>query len=102
MPPDDDVILIAPDAVIAALVPKFLETRRLDVVLIVDLLARDAFAELQALGHRLKGQGHSYGCDGISEIGEALEDAAARQDRADIRGQAAALDSYLRRVSIAS
>ena len=100
--PPDEEILIAPDAAIAALVPKFLANRRRDVAVIIELLERDGFAELEDLGHRLKGQGRSYACEGISEIGGVLEDAAAAQDRAAIRRHATALQDYLSRVRVTS
>ena len=96
----DAAILIAPDAAIASLLPTFLAHRRRDVSLIVEMLERDAFVELYELGHRLKGQGRSYGCHGISDIGGALEEAATQQDRAAIRRHAAALNDYLGRVRV--
>jgi hypothetical protein len=95
-------ILIAPDPAIAALLPAFLANRRRDATLIIDMLEREAFGELEDLGHRLKGQGRSYGCHGITDIGCALEVAAAQQDRAAVRRHAIALDDYLNRVLVAS
>lgn len=98
---DDGAILITPDAAIAALLPKLLEHRRRDVDIIIAMLARDGFGELTDLGHRLVGQGRSYGCDGVSAIGHSLELAAARRDAAAIRRVAAALGDYLDRALVA-
>ena len=97
----DDPILVSPDAVIAKLLPKFLANRQRDVALIVEMLEREGYGELEVMGHNLKGAGRGYGCDGISEIGRALEEAAQKHDQPAIRSQAFALDDYLRRVRIA-
>ncbi len=94
-------ILVTPDAAIARLVPKFLAKRRLDVAIIIDMLRRKAYVELISLAHNLTGTGGSYGCDGISDIGRALTEAAQKQDHAAVRTQAGALEDYLRRVRIA-
>ena len=94
-------ILVTPDAAIARLVPKFLAKRKLDVALIIDMLRRKAYVELKSLAHNLTGTGGSYGCDGISDIGRALGEAAEKQDPAAVRNQACVLEDYLRRVRIA-
>jgi hypothetical protein len=95
-------ILVTPNAAIAHLVPKFLANRKLDVAIIIEMLSRKAYVELRSLAHNLTGTGGSYGCDGISDIGRALEDAAEKQDPVAVRDQAGVLKDYLRRVKIAS
>ena len=94
-------ILVTPDAAIARLVPKFLANRQLDVAIIIDMLRRKAYVELISLAHNLTGTGGSYGCDGISDIGRALTEAAEKRDHAAVRTQAGVLEDYLRRVRIA-
>jgi hypothetical protein len=94
-------ILVTPNAAIAHLVPQFLAHRELDVAIIVDMLQRKAYVELESLAHNLTGTGGSYGCDGISDIGRALSEAAEKQDPAAIRNQVGVLEDYLRRVRIA-
>lgn len=98
----DGAILITPDAAIASLLPGFLENRRLDVAIIIAMLDREGFGELTDLGHRLVGQGRSYGCDGISAIGRSLEHSARRRDHDAIRSHAAALADYVDRALIAN
>ena len=95
-------ILVTPDAAIAHLVPKFLARRKLDVAIIIEMLRRKAYVELRSLAHNLTGTGGSYGCDGISDIGRALADAAEKQDPVAVRDQVGVLKDYLRRVRIAS
>jgi hypothetical protein len=98
----DAAILVTPNAAIVHLVPRFLANRKLDVAIIIDMLRRKAYVELRALAHNLTGTGGSYGCDGISDIGRALADAAEKQDPVAVRDQAGVLKDYLRRVKIAS
>jgi hypothetical protein len=50
--------------------------------------------EDRILGHRLMGDGGSYGFDAISEIGAALEQAATNQDSEKIRRYAGELSDY--------
>jgi HPt (histidine-containing phosphotransfer) domain-containing protein len=38
------------------------------------------FQSVRRVGHDLKGEGCAYGFENLSELGEALEDAALRQD----------------------
>jgi hypothetical protein len=94
-------ILVTPDAAIASLLPQFLANRQLDVAIIIEMLRREAYGELKSLAHNLAGTGGSYGCDGISDIGRALGEAADKKDHAAVRNQALVLEDYLRRVRIA-
>ena len=86
-----------PDPVLARLLPRFVERRRRDVATILDMLEQNRFDRLLSIGHNLKGTGRTYGCDGITDIGRALEQAARDGDAAEVRRQAAALDDYVRR-----
>jgi hypothetical protein len=93
-------IAVESDPVLERLLPRFVANRRRDVGTIIQTLDQEDFASIQEMGHNLKGTGRSYGCDGISEIGRALEEAAKAGDVAEIRRQAAALEDYLRRVKV--
>jgi HPt (histidine-containing phosphotransfer) domain-containing protein len=99
--PGDEPIVVHADPVLKRLLPIFLARRRQDLTLIDQDLERDDFSALEHLGHNLKGTGRSYRFDGISEIGEALEQASQRHDAEEIRRQATELADYLRRVRIA-
>jgi HPt (histidine-containing phosphotransfer) domain-containing protein len=82
------------------LIPGFLENRRKDIEQIRLALEQADFSTVQTLGHRMKGDGGGYGFDGLSDIGSALELAAARRDRDSIRRQLAKLVEYLDRIHI--
>jgi HPt (histidine-containing phosphotransfer) domain-containing protein len=96
----DEPIVIRPDSVAGRLLPAFLDRRAKDLALIDAELTRNGFRAIERVGHNLKGIGRSYGFDGISDIGAAIERAGRRHDAAEIRKQAAALTQYLRRVRI--
>lgn len=93
-------IVIRADSIAARLMPAFLSRRVKDLARIEEELARNGFRVIERIGHNLKGVGCSYGFDGISEIGAAMESAGRLHDVGEIRRQAAALTDYLSRVRI--
>jgi len=82
------------------IVPGFLENRRRDVRTIETALQENNPAQIQIIGHRMKGDGGGYGFDAISRMGAALEQAAAREDRSAIRRHTAELIDFLDRVTV--
>ena len=74
-----------PDPVLAALLPAYLERRAADARLLAAALALHDYAQIAAIGHRLKGLGSTYGHDAISEAGRAFEAAAAARDGARVQ-----------------
>lgn len=95
---DDTVMLEDPDT--APLVPAFLENRREDVLAMRSLLEQGAFANIESVGHKMKGTGRSYGFETISRIGSDIEFAAHKQDAATVERLLTGLDQYLSRVKI--
>jgi CheY-like chemotaxis protein len=86
----------------ADMVPGFLHRRRQDVIALLDALDRDDFETVQDLGHAMKGAGGSYGFPGITDIGAALEVAAASSDARASRRSVRELTHYLDHVEVAS
>jgi HPt (histidine-containing phosphotransfer) domain-containing protein len=82
------------------IVPGFLENRRRDVQTLETALQENNLAQIQLIGHRMRGDGGGYGFDAISLIGAALEQAAAREDRDAIRRHTAELIDFLDRVTV--
>ena len=82
------------------IVPGFLENRRRDVQILETALQGNSLAQIQIIGHRMKGDGGGYGFDAISTIGAALEQAAARADRLAIQRHTAELIDFLARVTV--
>jgi HPt (histidine-containing phosphotransfer) domain-containing protein len=96
----NEPIVIRADSIAARLMPAFLSRRVKDLARIDEELTRNGFRVIERIGHNLKGVGCSYGFDGITEIGAALESAGRLQDAGEIRRQAEALTEYLSRVRI--
>lgn len=82
------------------IVPGFLENRRRDVQTLETSLQESNLAQIQLIGHRMRGDGGGYGFDAISTIGSVLEQAAAREDRDAIRRHIAELNDFLDRVTV--
>ena len=93
-------ILVRANPKFADLIPGFLEHRRLNVIVMQDALDRGDFETVAMLGHGMRGAGGSYGFPAITDIGAALEQAAASVDNAVSRKWIAELSSYLDRVEV--
>ena len=96
----EDPIVVRPDDEIRHLAPAFLAERQDDVLGLTEALARNDLGGIQRVGQRLNGTGLSYGFNGISEIGSALEQAARTGDVAELRRRIALLSEYLQRVRV--
>jgi HPt (histidine-containing phosphotransfer) domain-containing protein len=93
-------VTVSVDPDLEELVPGFLENRRKDAAALTRAAkARDA-KTVRLLGHRMKGDGGGYGFQEISEIGEALEQAASRQDWKVIVQKTEALTAFLAQVDV--
>jgi HPt (histidine-containing phosphotransfer) domain-containing protein len=93
-------VTVSVDPDLEELVPGFLENRRKDAAALTRAAkARDA-KTVRLLGHRMKGDGGGYGFQEISEIGEALEQAAGRQDWKVIVQKTEALTAFLAQVDV--
>jgi len=93
-------ILVHADPKFADLIPGFLEHRRQNVTVMQDALDRGDFETVAMLGHGMRGAGGSYGFPAITDIGAALEQAAAAVDRKASRKWIAELSGYLDRVEV--
>lgn len=97
-----NTIVVSASSRIADLVPGFLRNRKRDVAAILDAVDRGDFATVAKLGHGMRGAGSNYGFQAITDIGAALEQAAAQADADASRKRAVDLASYLDRVEIES
>ena len=96
----DDAIILYIDHGLEDIVPGFLENRRRDVRILEIALKENNLAQVQIIGHRMKGDGGGYGFDAISVMGDALEQAAAREDRMALQRHTAELIDFLARVTV--
>jgi len=97
-----DTILVRANPKFADMIPGFLQNRRQDVIAMLDALDRGDFETVESLGHGMKGAGGSFGFEAITDIGAALEQAAASADTDASRNWVGELSSYLARVEIVS
>ena len=95
---EDVVLLEDPDT--APLVPGFLQNRRDDVDAMRRFIEAGDFGRVQALGHRMKGTGKSYGFPEISRIGAGIELAAHQNDAVTLERLVNELAAYLERVKV--
>jgi hypothetical protein len=89
---DDPMTLVPPE--LLHLIPGFLERREKEVGELAALLEQKQFADVKAIGHRLKGTGEGYGFPLVSDIGRELEAGAESRDSAKIRASIAKLADF--------
>ncbi|MBI5100987.1 MAG: response regulator [Nitrospirae bacterium] len=94
----DIVVYVDPD--LADLIPGYLENRHRDIQEIERLLTEGDLQEILRLGHSMKGSGGGYGFDGITLIGEEMEEAARRGDKDALSALQKRLTEYLSRVRV--
>ncbi|MCG8607804.1 Hpt domain-containing protein [bacterium] len=95
---DEIVVYIDPD--LEDLTPGFLANRQNDTVVISKLIEAGDYAEIQRLGHSMKGSGGGYGFDEISNIGTCIEEAAKRANKDEILQQNKRLQHYISHVKV--
>ena len=104
-PQDDsnrkDIFIVRANPKFADLIPGFLQNRRQDVITMLEALQRGDFQSVGRLGHDMKGVGGSYGFETITDIGAALEQAAAESDTGTSRMWIGELSRYLEGVEVA-
>ncbi len=93
-------LIIHADPEIADLIPKFLDNRQKDIVMIESALETNDFETIRMLGHSMKGAGGGYGFDGVTEIGKNLEEAAREANSDKIRDGVHELAEYLSKVEV--
>lgn len=93
-------VTISIDPDLEELIPGFLENRRKDAAALMRAAKAGDAKTVRLLGHRMKGDGGGYGFQEISEIGEALEQAASRQDWKLIVQKTEALTAFLAQVDV--
>ena len=98
--PGGDRIAVTVQSWAAPLIPRFLDGRRADLVLLREHLSQGAFDEIRKVAHRLKGSGGFYGFNDISTIGATLEEAASAQDAVTVRRCVDDLERYLAHVDV--
>ena len=88
------------DSDLKDIVPNFMNGRKKDIVTLDTAIKEKNFAEIQSVGHKLKGNAGSYGFDGLSEIVAGMEKAAKEQKLDIIEKLYADYKSHLEQIQI--
>nr|UXE46194.1 sensor histidine kinase RcsC [uncultured bacterium] len=83
-------------------IPNFIEGKRRDLYALTAALERGDYHTLRSIAHRAKDEATSFGLETITDIGQALENAARSRDVAEADRQLRALSDYLDRVELRS
>lgn len=88
------------DPDLSDLIPGFLEHKRDDLAAIVEAIESADYEALAKFGHKIKGEGGSYGLARISEIGAAIDVAAKARDLNEVRELARQFADFLDNVEV--
>jgi PAS domain S-box-containing protein len=94
------IIEVAPK--LTELSTQYLDRRKEELPVLLELLASSDFKRLQALAHDLKGTGSAFGFSALSALGAALESSARQADAGKLKDEMEGLKEYLSRVTVAS
>ncbi len=95
---DGGSFIVYVDSDLREIIPGFLDHRRGDITTMDGAVEEGDFETIRVLGHDMKGSGGGYGFDGITDIGQSLEQAAKDQDQTGIRKLVQELANYVERV----
>jgi PAS domain S-box-containing protein len=88
------------DAYLRDLIPGFLEHKRADTGTIRAAIDRADYETISQIGHKMKGEGGSYGFNAVTEMGATLERAAMNKDLDTARHTLDAISEYLESVDV--
>jgi PAS domain S-box-containing protein len=93
-------IVVHVDQDLSDLIPGFLARKRDDASAVLDAVERGDSEALARLGHKMKGEGGSYGLDAITDIGREIEQAGKDGDLNAARRRCRELTDFLERLQI--
>ncbi|MFQ5672143.1 MAG: Hpt domain-containing protein [Nitrospinales bacterium] len=96
----DSKIIVAIEADLKTLIPKYLNNRQKDIRSILENLDQGNFEAIRNIGHMMNGSGRGYGFNRISQIGVALEQGGQESNSGKIRKSTDELADYLNRIEI--
>ena len=82
------------------LVPNFLEHKRADLGTIRTAIDQKDYATISQIGHKMKGEGGSFGFDAVTSMGATLEQAALHQDLASLNHTLEEFVAYLDSIDV--
>ncbi|MBD0315528.1 MAG: Hpt domain-containing protein [Nitrospiraceae bacterium] len=82
------------------MIPRFMENRSKELAAMQAALTRQDFESIRRLAHGLKGAGGSYGFDGLSTLGNEVEQAAKAADETGVASGLSSIAAYLTGVEV--
>jgi HPt (histidine-containing phosphotransfer) domain-containing protein len=98
--PQSEKIRVHIDPDLQDLIPGYLENRGKDLLVFQQALEKGNFDAIAVLGHSMKGSGGGYGLNGLSSIGQAIENAAKNRDKESVRKSIINLTDFLKKLEI--
>ncbi len=93
-------VVVHIDRDLSDLVPGFLARKREDAAAMMRAAEAGDYGTLVSIGHKIKGEGGSYGFGAITDIGAAVEQAARACDLTAVRQCAQRLVEFLDNLEI--
>jgi len=105
MPPGDststqDALIVHIESDFKALLPKFMNNRKKEVVTMREALAQQDLETVRKVAHGMKGAGGSYGFDRVTAMAATIEQAAKTGATAGIVEELDQLAVYLEQVQV--
>lgn len=95
-----DKIIVEIDEFLQEIIPGFLENRVKEQEDLKSAISEGNFAEIQVIGHKLSGNGGSYGFDQLSELGGKLEESAKNENIEDVKVIVDEIHNYVTNVEV--
>jgi HPt (histidine-containing phosphotransfer) domain-containing protein len=96
----DTPFVVRPEPDLADLVPTYLQRRHTDAETISAALEQGDLEVVRIVGHSMKGSGGGYGFDGLTDIGQELENAGRESDAEGATAALRHLRDYLANVEV--
>jgi len=93
-------ITVEVDPDLIDLIPDFLTRKRADLQTLKGAVEGGDLATIATIGHKIKGEGGSFGFDTMSEIGAALEALGKKGDGESARQLVGDLSEYLEKIEV--
>ena len=82
------------------LIPMFMENRNQDISDLREMLENEEYEQIEELGHKIKGSGGGYGFDRVTDLGRAIEKAAAKEKFAELQNLIEEFAEHIDKVEI--
>jgi HPt (histidine-containing phosphotransfer) domain-containing protein len=92
--------LIYVDADLEDLVPIFLKHKSADVETVDAAINHADYETISRIGHKMKGEGGSYGFDAVTTMGASLEQAGLAKDLVAARDTITEIETYLKSIDV--